>query len=385
MGVQVLVKLVFEDLNEFVDTYRGKLSLEGMELDLDDSYPEGTILDLNINLNNDLSLVHGKALVAFSTSHGDSFLSILRFLELDDASVEFIERMEERAIEVGVPSFDVEMALKEPGQKIPSPDDEATRRIDVRNSDLESKDVYSAVTSAMETPVEEEIADPVKKPRRAIPRFLLLFVIALFASLASVALVVFFFPGFLDESATLETVPEVIPTATVTAEVVPESGEPTPDITPEITPEKTSVPTVIPTVVPTVIPTVIPTQVPSPPPVSRAHVVRSVDWAVTDQRTIVTITGDGVFDEKLIRQSFLSNDPGPRYLVRLIDVGAEGVRFNTDVDGERLQRIRLWPHGEFDPPELYLVLDLARPDVAIEDIEFEGKSLVIRLIVPDTE
>lgn len=361
LGAEVLVKLVFEDLNEFIEVFRGKLSLEGLETDLDTFYPEGTVLDLNISLNDDLILVHGKALVARSISTGDSFLSVLRFLELDDSSVDLIQRMEDRAIESGVPPFDTEMAVKSAIDDMSA--DAPTQRIDAHAVKQEKENVYSAVTAALKVPSETGDEGPAKKTRRGFPRFLLLLAVALVAGLGTLAVVVFFFPGFLDESLSSENEAEVVVTPAMTAGKVENGEDPGPG------PVTTSVPTKI------------PTRAPSPTPLRRASVVRSVDWAITDQATIVTVTGDGIFDEQSIRHVFLSDDPGPRILVRLIDVGISGVRLNTIVDGERLNRIRIWPHEEFDPPELYLVLDLARPGVRVENVIFEGRAIEIHLAI----
>ncbi len=52
---------VFEDLGEFVALYRGRISAEGMAFYSDTPYQEGTVLDVELSLKDDLVLVRGQA------------------------------------------------------------------------------------------------------------------------------------------------------------------------------------------------------------------------------------------------------------------------------------------------------------------------------------
>jgi hypothetical protein len=105
--------------------------------------------------------------------------------------------------------------------------------------------------------------------------------------------------------------------------------------------------------------------------------VDRITWRELDQGTEVVVECDGEVDEARVRHSRL--DAPPRWALRLLDVESALSEYQFQVQGPRVQRIRVWHHQELDPPQLHVVIDLVGPEVGLEALDVEGNRLVILL------
>ena len=153
------------------------------------------------------------------------------------------------------------------------------------------------------------------------------------------------------------------PTSTpVTAGRRPESGAPGVGALPAPPPAATPVPTATatPTPQPSPTPTIVPTSLPSMPP---ARTIRSIRWMATAGGTTVRIVPSGALTSRRVRLVLL-DDP-PRALVQIRGIRAPYPQPVIQAGSPELVRMRIWLHSELKPPELYIVLDLARPGLHV--------------------
>ncbi len=112
------------------------------------------------------------------------------------------------------------------------------------------------------------------------------------------------------------------------------------------------------------------TPAPALPP---AGALTDVSWQTSDTGTEVVIRGDGAFAPGRVRVNALIAPP--RVLVRLAGVRPGAVVDQRAVGTPEVGRLRLGYHAELSPPELYLVLDLTSPAVALVGQKVEGDTV----------
>ncbi len=105
---------------------------------------------------------------------------------------------------------------------------------------------------------------------------------------------------------------------------------------------------------------VTPTAVPRAHPAAR---IRSIRATARGNGTRVLIVGDGPIDPSRTRIVMLEDPPRALLKIRGIRHPYEPTVIEAGTPG--LARIRVWLHQELRPPQLYVVLDLTRPDVHV--------------------
>ncbi len=111
--------------------------------------------------------------------------------------------------------------------------------------------------------------------------------------------------------------------------------------------------------------------------VSGLGAVQSIRWTRQEGQTEVRIVADAPIGSEDFNHLVLS-DP-PRVLIRLIGVQEEYRPYTTEVGGGGIEAIRAGLHREFDPPQLYVVLDLSSEDVAVQSLAAEDGAVRVVL------
>ena len=117
---------------------------------------------------------------------------------------------------------------------------------------------------------------------------------------------------------------------------------------------------------------------PSPAPALAARLatrITDIDWRDDDGTTVITLVADGELSRSRIHD-FRLDDP-PRHAIQLRGVVEPYPSLRVDVGGQRVERIRTWHHGELEPPELHVVLDLAGPSVAVSSVRSAGSRVTV--------
>ncbi|MBZ0115181.1 MAG: PilZ domain-containing protein [Thermoanaerobaculia bacterium] len=105
------VRVVFDDLGDFVSCCSENVSLGGMFLATEVPLAIGTCFDFEFHSNQDLTLVRGRGEVSWvreSASKGSAAGMGIRFLELDAIGFELIFRTVDRHIQGGGQPFELE-------------------------------------------------------------------------------------------------------------------------------------------------------------------------------------------------------------------------------------------------------------------------------------
>jgi hypothetical protein len=66
-------------------------------------------------------------------------------------------------------------------------------------------------------------------------------------------------------------------------------------------------------------------------------------------------------------------------VLQLFGVSEAYTPYTTPVNGPRLSAVRAWYHGDRQPPELRVVLDLAATGVTVDDVRLDGDEAVVTL------
>jgi hypothetical protein len=116
-----------------------------------------------------------------------------------------------------------------------------------------------------------------------------------------------------------------------------------------------------------------------PPPVQPQAATRVIDVAAvrSTNSTVVSIRGNGDFEDSRLRVSFLPEPP--RVLARIADIETYYRPSEIEVGSPELARIRVGYHPEDNPPRLYVVLDLADDSVVVRESSVAGE--MIRIVV----
>lgn len=107
-----MVRIVFGEMRDFTVACQGDISLGGMYLPSTEFLPVGTILDLELMLGEELTLVRGRGEVVWVGRHPSSTDSRpgmgIRFLVLDPKGSDLIFRTVDRYIQMGGIPFDLD-------------------------------------------------------------------------------------------------------------------------------------------------------------------------------------------------------------------------------------------------------------------------------------
>lgn len=150
-----------------------------------------------------------------------------------------------------------------------------------------------------------------------------------------------------------------------------DDGEPLPDSGDDARPAGPTEPTATATAAPTPIPTPTPRVVPVTPATS----VVSIDAEPADGGTAIRIRGDGVFADGAITVEGLSSPP--RILIRIRGIEDVFRPYTIEADTAEVAQIRIGHHEDRRPPELWVVLDLARAGVTADQPRVAGDRLEV--------
>ncbi len=165
-------------------------------------------------------------------------------------------------------------------------------------------------------------------------------------------------------------VPSPVPTAGETPTVPAGATE---DRTP--TPEPTEIPPPRPTEAPSPRPAgPSPTAAPGGAAASPARSVRRLTWTARGDAVEVHILFDGRIRRSRVHLTRL--DGPPRVLLRIVGIRRQYEPTEIQVGAGPLERVRVWLHDEFRPPELYVVLDLHAAAVQVRR-RLQGPELVV--------
>lgn len=356
---------VFEDLGDFVSTYRGRISREGMVLHTDALYQEGTVLALEITLEESLPLIRGTAGVVHlerrSPESESSYSVVLEFLQLDQDSQGFIDRLADRLESDGAELFSLDPYVikgrRGTRPSAPAPDPEAAGGDEDLPDPAEAEPVDD---------VEEWVrAEPAH--RRRPPGRMVRWLLGIAASGAVIAIVVIAVVGGLPQ---LWMIPSIDPgPLPVASEIDVTAFTPRlPTRTPVI-PKRTGIPTDTGTQTSTTI-------APSP---THATAIHTISWSDGDRATLVSIVADGPLDEAAVGHFLMTDDPKHRLVLYLYGIGSSGLDYRTSVAGPRLDAIRVWYHDDKTPVQLHIVLDLASDRVLASAPLIEGNLLLVKL------
>jgi hypothetical protein len=125
-------------------------------------------------------------------------------------------------------------------------------------------------------------------------------------------------------------------------------------------------------------PTPLPPRPTAAPAISaRATAVVNLSWSRQGAETVVTITGNGAFSDQALDVMSMS-DP-PRVLVRIYRITEGYSQAEIAVSSPELSKIRIGHHPEYQPPQLYVVLDLAGSAVKVTGSTIQGDTIRVRL------
>jgi hypothetical protein len=355
-------KQEFDDLEEFVGIYRECVSRDGMLLHTDTLYQEGTVLVLEITLEKSLSLIRGTAgvvrLMRGRPETDRRYSVVLEFLQLDDESEGFIDRLIERLETEGGDLFLLEDYVEEGRRGLRRPPS---------GEYTPPKIVEPPEDSVPES--SDEVAEWIKSesararlPNRSRLRWLL-GVAASGAVLAAAAVAVINgypqlwmmrsperFDGASDPTIEPAVFSPRMPTPTAQQQAVP------PETAPEASTEQQTADSPIP-----------------------ASAIQRIVWAAVEDSTVVTVEADGALDEAAVGHFVMKDEPRHRVVLYLYGIGSSGLAYRTEVGGDHLQAIRVWYHEDKVPVQLHIVFDLSDSRVSASAPTIEDDHLIITL------
>jgi hypothetical protein len=352
----------FEDLEEFVEIYRECISRDGMLLHTDTLYQEGTVLVLDITLEKSLSLIRGTAgvvrLMRGRPETDRRYSVVLEFLQLDDQSLGFIERLIERLETEGGDLFHLENFVEEGRRGLrrpPSGEYTPPKIVDPpEDSEPESSDE-----------VAEWIKSESARARRRKGSRLrwLLGVAASGAVLAAAAVAVM--NGY-PQMWMMRSADPVVVAADRTVDRTAFSPRlPTPSSEPQAMPTDSGLE--------------IPTELPATEGPIAASMIEEIVWTAAEDSTVVTVEADGILDEAAVGHFVMKDEPRHRVVLYLYGIGTEDLAYRTEVGGDHLEAIRVWYHEDKMPVQLHIVFDLRNSLVSASPPVIEGDRLVITL------
>jgi uncharacterized protein (TIGR02266 family) len=109
---------------------------------------------------------------------------------------------------------------------------------------------------------------------------------------------------------------------------------------------------------------------------SQARALREITVTPMDDVTEVMITANGTFSRGTVRHFAMTGPPRLVFRIRGI---TEPYHHNLKLRSPHLQGIRCGLHGEVNPPELSVVLDLQSEQVSVGKVAVEGNIVRVRL------
>lgn len=367
----MLFRQVFDELDQFVSAYRGAISQEGMLLSSDIEYPEGTVLNIEIMLEDTFPLICGTAgvvkLVPDDQSDPQKHTAVLEFLQLDEESAGFVARLVNELESKGVAPFSFYQYLEQSQRGLRRP-----RRSDPLD-DAVTPPPFSVSAEALPEPtsssaVESDIGSTAREPGHgAVWRWLLgvaascVVIVGLAAAGAGIWPLIRapratppgpFVASIPVAHGRIEVTAPPLPTDPVEQETSA-AGDPLAERT-------------------------------TPAPSSswrqgQAGSIERIDWTDSGRSTVVTVEADGVLDGAAVGHFLMSDDPRPRLIIYLYGIGSNGLAYRTEVGGRHLDAIRVWYHDDKTPVQLHIVLDFAHPGVVFRAPVIDGDRLVISL------
>ena len=359
---------VFDELDEFMATYRDSVSRDGMLLHSEVEYPEGTVLNVEISLEDTLPLIRGTAgvvkLLQAEPTGREKHTVVLEFLQLDEESDGFIDRLVTDLESRGVSPFSfydyLEQGRRGVRRSHASPFDDGFTPPPVPVSTETSPESMSS--SATESHGVSRAAD---SRRGTVWRWCL----GVAASFAVIVGAVVVGSGMWPQQRTSRENPVAPPTVAVahgrievTAAPLPEAPGNEVDLSADGPVPDRAAPTTDATVRP-----------------RWAGSIDRIDWDESGHTTVVSIQADGTLDGSAVGHFLMSDDPQPRLIIYLYGIGSNGLAYRTDVAGSHLAAIRVWYHDDKSPVQLHIVLDFAHKGVVSRAPVIDGNRLLITL------
>jgi len=378
--LETRVQFKFDRFSGFISEYSANISPGGIFLRTRTPRPPGTVLDFEFRLGDGFELIKGRGEVIWARDEEEGAARPagmgIRFLELSEGSRELIYRIVDQHILQGGTPFDV---TQRPPDPTPAPAPNAA-------SWLPALDVPEGLPPAAE-PLPGLLSPPapapepppmfaptfgsasLHQPRRILPWALLAAGLALAAG-------IFLLRGRLlewtglggQEEAARPAAASPKPLRTVVPERRPSSSVGAPQTPPE---GATST---------------------STPPASASMAVAAeagpaltrldrVTWEPAAGGTDVILWGNGEIPPETYKRARIDGNP-PRELIRLAGVRSLHPQARMVVGTAEVLQIRMGYHPEAGKGELHVVLDLARPAVAVTGVEQEPHRLRIHLRRP---
>lgn len=357
---------VFDDLSDFVATYHGRISRDGILLHTDTLYEEGTVLGVEITLTESLPLIRGTAgvvqLMKGTEETGKPYSVVLEFLQLDEDSEAFLDRLTERFESEGVEAFHLDQVV-EKGRRGIRRQSGSFRVVDMGADPAAAGEAdFGAKVVQAESDDGDESTPGTRRSLR--PWLLAALGIAVIAA-----------------AATVVPLP-VDPIEWVTQAVKPGETGGTRGTSID---SDNRVPVDTPAGSTVVGDDSIPDYPENPPPdidlssLPPATRIESVKWHEAGDFTVVTVIADGRIDETSIKHFRMNEAPQSKMVLYLYGVGPGDLEYKTQIDGNQLASIRVWYHEEKSPVQLHIVLDLASLEVVAFKPVVEGHRLVVTL------
>jgi hypothetical protein len=355
-------KLEFDDLNDLVVALRGRFGRDGMLLHTDAPHPAGTILELDISLAGDASLLHGTVgvirLLEPPSDRPGGHLVVVEFLDLDADSEAFVGRLAARFEADGVELFRLDRYVRH-GRRDFS---EEVRPVTTPPGPGDA--VSETPSQRLQGPLLSPPGDPRPKTTRRSKQAWVLG--ALLAALVVILATSRFLS--LGSTSTAPVVDHGIPLGAAVGSP-PDTAEL--PLRAEGTPSRDEAPSPR------------PAEPPQPQPtVHAATRLERITWRQGSARTAVVLEADGRILPDMVSHGRMESAPGPRVALYLAAIAAGDVAYRTEVSGPRLKAIRVWYHDDASPPELHVVLDLAGPGVTASAPQVDGRRIVVTLGSP---
>ncbi|HEX9943859.1 MAG TPA: TIGR02266 family protein [Thermoanaerobaculia bacterium] len=395
--LETRVQFKFDRFSGFISEYSANISPGGMFIRTRAPQPPGTVLDLEFRLGDGFELITGRGEVVWMRAEDEGPTRPagmgIRFLELSQGSQELIYRIVDQHILHGGTPFDV---TQRPPDLTPASSPSAAPPVAAAAVPVPFPDIFdlppapsldgpgpgSSPTSEpfpellSQASPEPAAAPPApifsttfgaaaarRSPRRALPWVLLAVGLALVAGAFLLGDRLAGWIGLGGGAEISQAAPPVRPAPEPTA----------------ADPGRTAVPT---SAAPPVDGPAPPTPAPLPTvgPDTGLALTRldRITWEKAAGGTDVVLWGDGAIPPDVYDRTRIDGNP-PRELIRLSGIRRSYPQARVVVGTPELLQVRVGYHPEAGRGELHVVLDLARPNVAVTSVEQGPHQLRIRL------
>jgi hypothetical protein len=341
------IKVYFETIGEFLETYGPRIQEGGMEILLTQRLSVGDLVKLEFRLKSEYPILEGTGIIRSVSEKGKGFLVFVAFQELDEKSRKIIEealrlyrpKKEEEVLEVT--GEEVEEVVEEGGkEEVKEVVEESFDLPELEGGFSEEKKEVEEILFPEETLPEERKVEEAKRRKVPVPLLWVLPAVVL----AGVGIMVFF---FFFRSSSPPSSPSPVSSPIPTARVEEPTSPPLP-----VSPPSSSVSPPVPVSPPS------PPPIPSPPPrvslkvSTKARHLTSVEF----YKGGVLLTFDG---DPPSPKTFVLSSPS-RFVVDLFGIKSKlpvrNGKLKVSGSSPYVEQIRIGDHGE----KIRIVFDLKK-------------------------